>query len=283
MGKTAIKAPRFDGFRLEPENVVIIGLDTDDGPEHPRYDERVKLPLKEETVVNFMKVGVHTPISVCVMPDGSIEVDDGRRRCMHAREANRRLTELGDPTIKVPATVARGSDDHHALLGVILNEHREDDALLIKITKAKRLFDRTGELSEVANAFGVSQNAVRKWLKIDELPASIKAAVARGVLSANAAAAMHGLPRDEQMARLQELKDLNSATGKRATAKQAKSGPGKTGPRRTTPRRMAKLEAALDAGSYAPSSHRAGILKGLMLAGDADKAAEFLSELDGAD
>lgn len=224
----AIDAPRgASTFKLDPDEVVIIGLDTKDGPEHPRYDERVNLPLKEETVLNFMTIGVHTPIVVC-KTDNGVEVDDGRRRVLHAREANKRLRALGEQPIVLLALPKRGDDAFHQTLGVVLNEHREDDGILEKITKAKRLYDRLGgdqdALHKVAGAFGVTGNAVKGWLKIDELPASVKNAVKQGILSAHAASKLHGLDKEERDAKLEELKESHASTGKRATASQAAKG-----------------------------------------------------------
>lgn len=45
MGKQALDAPRKQYWLLNPENLVIIGLDTNDGPEHPLWDTRIKLPI----------------------------------------------------------------------------------------------------------------------------------------------------------------------------------------------------------------------------------------------
>jgi ParB family chromosome partitioning protein len=94
----AIAGRRLNAFAVDPDNLIIIGLDTDDGPEHPLYDERVKLPLDESTVLNIMAIGVKEPVLVR-KTDGNPEVVDGRRRTMHAREANRRLRELGEKTL----------------------------------------------------------------------------------------------------------------------------------------------------------------------------------------
>lgn len=36
------KGKRIDGYTKDPDECIIIGLDTDDGPEHPLYDRRVE-------------------------------------------------------------------------------------------------------------------------------------------------------------------------------------------------------------------------------------------------
>jgi ParB family chromosome partitioning protein len=287
----AIDAPRgASTFKLDPDEVIIVGLDTDDGPEHPRYDERIHLPLKEETVLNFMSIGVHTPIVVCKAEHG-VEVDDGRRRVMHAREANKRLRAMGEEPLVLLALPKRGDDAFHQTLGVVLNEHREDDGILGKITKAKRLYDRLGgdqdALHKVADAFGVSSNAVKGWLKIDELPAAVKNAVKSGVLSAHAASQLHGLDKAERDAKLEELKASHAATGKRATASQATKGTkNDKGPKRPSAKRLAVLSDTLTEyideeveSKEQGETYYDGILLGLKLALGDETAAAFLDEL----
>jgi hypothetical protein len=42
MPKQALDGTRINAFGMEPKDLVIVGFDTDDGPEHPLWDERVK-------------------------------------------------------------------------------------------------------------------------------------------------------------------------------------------------------------------------------------------------
>lgn len=285
----AIDAPRgATTFKLDPDEVIVIGLDTDDGPEHPRYDERINLPLREETVLNFMVIGVHTPIVVC-KTDLGIEVDDGRRRVMHAREANKRLRALGEEPLVLLALPKRGDDAFHQTLGVVLNEHREDDGILQKIAKAKRLYDRLGgdqdALHKVADSFGVSANAVKGWLKIDELPAAVKNAVKSGVLSAHAASQLHGLDKDERDEKLEELKKAHAATGRRATASQAAKGTKNAKPKRPSGKRLAVLADTLteyideEIKEDKGETYYDGILLGLKLALGDETAAVYLDSV----
>src|SRR5512136_2177542 len=34
-----------DLFKFKPSELIIVGLDTEDGPEHPLYDDRIGLPV----------------------------------------------------------------------------------------------------------------------------------------------------------------------------------------------------------------------------------------------
>jgi ParB family chromosome partitioning protein len=264
VGKKTFDAGRFDAFRFDPSKLVIIGLDTDDGPEHPLWDERIKLPLDEAMVKSVMKIGVKETIIVRKRPDGGAEVVNGRRRTMHAREANRRLEELGEPLLAVPAVLERGDDDHHAEVMVSLNEIRVNDDVLVKAAKAKRMLDRCGDVERVATAFGVTDRTVHTWVKLDELPKTVKKAVSEGVLSANAAGKLHGMDKVEQDKALAELKEQHESTGKRASAKDASSKNPNTKPTPSRPKKkdIDKVVVALEQNAE-DDDYAAGVIAGI--------------------
>jgi ParB family chromosome partitioning protein len=230
MAKTTFEAQRFSGFVFEPEFIVIIGHDTKDGPEHPLYDERIFLPLDEGMVLSIMAIGVREPVSVTKGFDDRPVVVDGRRRVLHAREANKRLRKQGEPLIKVRAVAESGSEEYLSHVSVALNEIRVQDGVLVKAQKAGRMLARGHSEADVAIAFGVSTASVRAWQKLEELPAPVKKAVSDGVLSANAASKLHGLPREEALQKLEELKGEHAQTGKKATARKVDKGDGRTRP-----------------------------------------------------
>jgi len=220
MAKTAFDAPRFSGFVFEPEELIIIGHDTKDGTEHPLYDERINLPLDEGMIMSIMSIGVREPVVVVRDPAGSSAwVVDGRRRVLHAREANKRLKQQGEPEVKVRAVPESGSEEYLSHVSVALNEIRVQDDILVKAAKAGRMIARGHSEADVAIAFGVTTASIKSWLKLEELPAPVKKAVNEGVLSAHAASKLHGLPREEALAKLEELKGEHVKTGKKATAR----------------------------------------------------------------
>jgi len=232
MAKTSFNAARFSGFMFDPDDLVIIGHDTDDGEEHPLWDERIKLALDEAMVVSIMAIGVKEPILVVKMKIGNKEVAvvvDGRRRVLHAREANKRLKKLGEPLVKVPAKVERGSDEHLSHVAVALNEIRRQDEVLVKANKALRMINRGSTEADVAVAFGVSQMTIKNWMKIVELPAPVKKAVNQGVLSANAASKLHGLERAEQLKQLEKLTEEHKKTGKKVSGTKASASASASG------------------------------------------------------
>ncbi len=214
MGKTtksgtAFDAKRFTGWRLNPEDVVIIGLDTDDGPEHPAWDPRIKLPIKERFVLQLMAEGVVTPIQVYKETgNGPPIVAEGRQRIRHSRIANERLIARGDDPITVPAVLAKGSDERITRVGMFTNAHRQDDDVLTKAANAERLGQRNGnDDAATALTLNVSESTIRNWRKLMELTPDVRKAVNSGVLSANAASQLHGMTKDEQ---LEALKDVTS-------------------------------------------------------------------------
>ena len=72
MSKQALEGQRLNAFGMDPDKLTIIGLDTDDGPEHPLYDERVRLPLDESFVKNVKVYGVIEDVIVCKDADGRV-------------------------------------------------------------------------------------------------------------------------------------------------------------------------------------------------------------------
>lgn len=213
------QAKRRTMWSFNPNDPVIIGVDTKDGPEHELYDERAFLPLVEETVVNFMAVGVLEPIVVRRSPKGKAEVVDGRRRVLHAREANRRLKKLGEPLLKLMAVAKDGDEVFYQKIAIALNELRESDAVMTKVEKCARLLARNGgDLKEAQIAFGVTKQAINQWMKIHGLAKKVKNAIARGEIAPTAAAQLSELTREEQVEQLNKL----LAGGAGATKKNGK-------------------------------------------------------------
>lgn len=216
MGKQALNGTRLNAFGMDPDDLVIIGLDTDDGPEHPLYDERVKLPLEETFVLNIMTHGVLENVSVRKNGDAA-EVVYGRQRVKAAREANKRLKKQGSKPIKVPVTVRRGKDTQMFGVRISENEMRRGLSQMEKARELQRYLDHGGSEEEAAIDFGVTQTSIRNWLKLLDLDPKVQTAVSNDVISASAAAKLSTLSRDEQKASLAEL----TAGGQKATTKSA--------------------------------------------------------------
>jgi ParB family chromosome partitioning protein len=215
--KQAFDASRSSVFNFDPADLVIIGLDTKDGPEHPLYDPRIKLPLDEAMVLNIMTYGVLE--TVIARKNGVYaEVIDGRRRVMHAREANKRLKKMGSDTLTVRTDMKRGDDGHVFGMSVSTNEQRLDDTPMAKAQKLQRMLDLGKTEEECAIAFGVTKVAVKQWLKLLDLSAYVRGKVDKAEISASAAAKFSDLSHDEQK---EAVDKLIKETGGKATAKKA--------------------------------------------------------------
>ncbi len=217
-------AKRGNLWLFDPKALVVIGIDTKDGDEHELWDERIKLPLDEAMVVNIMAISVKQTVTIRKGPGGKAEVCDGRRRVLHAREANKRLKKLGEPLVTVPCALEHGDESHMATVAISLNEIRKDDDAIVKAAKAVRLLNRNGnDKAAAAIAFGVTTTTIKNWTKLVELAAPVKKAVANGEISASAATQLHGMEKDDQISELGKMTKAAKASGKkRVTTKAAK-------------------------------------------------------------
>jgi ParB family chromosome partitioning protein len=226
MGGQLLDGKRESLFRVDPDTLTIIGLDTDDGPDHQLWDERIKLPLDEHMVRNIMELGVREPVVVVVHGKGDTRVAavvDGRQRVRHVREANKRLVKRGEPPLLVPVIAEKGmSDQEQTLLSASLNEIRQDDPVMTKAAKAARMKARGSSFAAIAGAFGVTEQTVGLWVNINSLTDAVKTAISAGRIKPTAAGALAGLKPDEQKAALAELLEEASASGEKPTVNKAK-------------------------------------------------------------
>jgi ParB family transcriptional regulator, chromosome partitioning protein len=232
MAAATLPAKRGNLHQYDPldPDLKIIGLDTKDGPEHELYDERVFLPLDEAMVLNIMAIGVKEPITLRKRPEGRLDVVDGRGRLRAAREAQKRLRKLGEDPLYIPALFEDGDEVHVQGVMISLNEIRRDDNVVVKAEKCLRLLARNGnDIKAAALRFGVTTAAVKNWVKMASLASKVKKAVAAGEISASAAAELHGLEKEDQIAKLDKLVATAKASGKkRASTASAKKAAGKS-------------------------------------------------------
>lgn len=204
MGKQLLDGKRGNLFWMDPDDLVIIGIDTKDGPEHRLWDERVKLPLDEALIENLLALGVREPILVEV-DGGKPLVVDGRRRALHARAANKRITDKR-ALLRVPVIGAKGTEeDKLDLLSVSLNEQRLNDTIMTRASKAARMQERGHTIEEIANAFGVNVQTSNMWLAIAGLAAPVRKAIDAGTVAPTAAAKLATLSKEEQVEALDGL------------------------------------------------------------------------------
>lgn len=194
---------KVNAFAVNPNELLLVGLDTEDTDAHPLFDERVLSPLDEAFVRNVALHGVLEP--VLVRQNGeTLEVVAGRQRVRAAREANIRLAEEGKEPLLVPCIVKKGSDTDLFGIAVSENEIRADDSPTQKAAKANRLIAMLGgegpaSIAQASVIFGVSQQTVRNWLALSGLASAVQDMVHRGELTATAAIQLAPLAHDEQV------------------------------------------------------------------------------------
>jgi ParB family chromosome partitioning protein len=222
-GKRAFDTARTNLWMFDPNELVIIEDEND-----ALYDPRVKLPLDPALVQNILYQGVLEPV-VIVKREGDAVVVDGRQRVRAAREAVKIAKERGLTEVKVPA-VLRRTDDRGALAVMIsANEIRQDDGPLQRAEKCQRLLAAGYTEEELCTLFGKTKNTINNWLSLLEVFAPVRKAIERGELAASAAPQLKNLPKEEQLAAVEEAKTKGNG---RASVKGVRKGMNKpTAPR----------------------------------------------------
>jgi ParB family chromosome partitioning protein len=204
--KSALDAPRTNAFLLDPDKVIVV---TD--PQHPLYDERGNWVLKETMVASIMKHGVIK--AILVRKNGpDVEVIDGRRRVLHAREANRRLMANGENPIKIQAFLRRGDEDDLSGTAMAANMH-EQDTVMNKARKAQKALDRGRSAEEIAGDLDVTVECLKnQWLPLLDLAAPLKKAIEDGKAAPSALAPLAKLSHDVQKVEFEKLMTAGGGT-----------------------------------------------------------------------
>lgn len=204
-GGQAVDAPRGTFFWMSPDDLVVIGLDTKDGEEHPLYDVRVHLPPDDATVKNMMVYGVIKAVAVVKMDDGRVAVLDGRRRVINAREASDRLEKQGESRLRVKVIFGKGEDDFLFKMSRAANAGVLLDGPIVNARNAQRMIQRGATVEEAAVTFGVKKKTMEEWLSLLDLLPKVRKEVEKGVLAPSAAAELAKLPKAEQEQHLDEV------------------------------------------------------------------------------
>ena len=204
-----VSKSRTDAPKIDPEDFVIIGLDTDDGPEHPAWDERANLPVNDALVQGMIAVGFFGAVICDKHDDGRPRVRKGRQRVKAARAANKILRVKGmEPILVTALGYTKGTDERTKLLmSIAENELRVDDAPMVKAAKAARALASLGADDRetrrlVATAFGFgSLSMLDELLRLREsgTPELLRA-VREEKIAPAAAAAVAALPAGKQAA-----------------------------------------------------------------------------------
>lgn len=237
MGRQAFDGKRTQIFWRPPEELIIIGLDTKDGPEHKLYKPDIFEPLEEWRIRNADRMGIFTPISI--RKNGSAaEVTWGRTRVRLARAVNERRRARGDKEILVPCKIETAEERLLQAMSAAENVARKKLSPLDEAREMQRLLSGNDE-EDIAEIFGCSPAKVKSRLALLGLAPELIEAVEMAKISSSAALAFKNFSFDEQKAQLASLlagapKDVETANAAEDEAwkEPAKNGNGK--PRRPT-------------------------------------------------
>lgn len=186
MTKT-ITAPKAAAtFLMWPEDLVIIGLDTSHKcGEHPLWDERAFRPVKEPSVKNMMVNRGRLVSAIVAEQDAELGyvVADGRGRVLDAREANKRLKERGEEPFRLKVEIELGGDENASFERMVVkNAFTTPTTLLADARKAVDMLKGGVPMAKVCLSFGKSEDTIRLWQQVVELPPELRKRVDRGLI-----------------------------------------------------------------------------------------------------
>jgi len=225
--KRAVAAPRRDVFLVDPTSVLIVGLDTDDGPTHPLWDAHAGDAVDPASVDNVKVYGVIKP--VVVTKDGDrILVVDGRTRTKWCREAAKQQRKAGEIECRLPIMFRRGDDKTLHGVARSANAHGRRDSVLDLAEQARRAADLGASPTEICATFGVTEKTLREWSALSDLAAPVRAAVESGEVSATAAARLAKMSKGDQAAALAQLRAEGGKASARRVANKTRAAKGKS-------------------------------------------------------
>lgn len=218
----ADNAPRQEVKMYDPNKVVIIGIDTDDGPEHWGYDEESnKTKLLEADVKFTYKRGIIQ--NVLGRRDGdTIVIVAGRGRTRQLREANKLRDGDGLPPWFLPVKIVRGDMREMIALKHGENSHRREQSPFALAQRAYELSQHFPE-EEAAIEMGYGIAQFRSFLKLLDAGPAVKKAVLAGNLTQTAAIELTSLSEAEQTKQLASIMATAEATGEKPTIRDVKA------------------------------------------------------------
>lgn len=217
-------------FGRDPTTCIIIGLDTDDGPEHSLFDgPSNKRPLTEAGVAYAYAHGIDDPIFV--VRDGQrVLVVKGRKRTKELREANKRRVADGlDPWL-IKTIIIPGSHQTPGMRLKRIVENwglRNERTLREKIREAQELLDHGDATREdVAGWLMIKPARLQSYLDLQQLGDKAGTALDDGSLSPSAAGPLTKLSVEDQDKTLATVK-AEAKPGKRPTFAKIREATGK--------------------------------------------------------
>lgn len=206
---------KFTGVNIPPGKLIVVGVDCLDSDRPELADpDRIRLPIDPALVTSIAEFGIRTPIIVKKFRgDDRVFVVAGRRRVLHAREANKHAK--GDAEILVPCVPDTASDSLASF--TIENEFRINNTTLMRARQAARHRERGWDDEKIARTFGVKPGALSLWWALLESPPFVQTAVEEGRITATVGAEIAKVEPSKQP----EALEAAIAAGRGAEAQEA--------------------------------------------------------------
>lgn len=230
---------------MDPNELIVVGVDTTDDAAHPLWDPRIRLPLDEAMIRNIQINGVIEPV-IATREHNRAYVVNGRRRTLHAREASRRQVAAGLDAIRIPVIFKQGSELRLFGISQSANRFRVNDGQLVSARNAQRMLDLGAAVEDVAASFGVSDQTVRNWLQMLQLAPEILDAMESREIAATTALMLAPLDKHEQVQELKLIKDQAKETGKIPTVSAVRRRVATKLGRHATPTPKERINKAID-------------------------------------
>lgn len=207
MSKTVIDAQRGTIFLVHPNEVQIVGFDTQhQRGDHPLWQARALEAVDEALALSIANDGFLSCIAV--RKDGpNLEVVVGRRRVKAARRANEIRAARGELALKIKVEVVRGSDQEMVGRMISENANRKNVPPMDMASDLQAFLNMGASEDTVARSAGKSVPALRKFLRLLDLDLKVQEQIRAGKLSVSAALHLADLTREDQVAALAKLSD----------------------------------------------------------------------------
>lgn len=207
-----------------PGSLLIAGIDTEEGPSDSFLvdEDKPRFKLDPTMTASIITHGVIDPVTVRSI-DGKLYIVKGRRRILHAREAEKRAKK----NIDVPYILQDGGDTQDAKVeDIISNSFRVGHSVMAQARKAKHLLSVGEDEGRVAAMLGISKSTLVNRLKMLDLAPKVQKMVEEGKVAPMGALELVKLPADEQVDAAEKMvagsktgsrKETGTKAAKRAT------------------------------------------------------------------
>lgn len=215
-------APRKEVKMYDPNVVVIIGLDTDDGRSHPLFDgESNDAPLIEADVQFTYEQGILQPVSG--KRDGKrVLIVFGRGRTRQLREANKRQVKDGLKPWFLPVQIVLGDSIKMLAIKHGENSHRREQNPFVRAQQAYELAQQFPE-DEAATILGLGLQQFKSILKLLDVGPAVKQAMLTGELRPTAAIELASLSETDQAVKLATIMATAAANGGKPSTRDVKA------------------------------------------------------------